>query len=125
MRLNESKWVGEQLKKRSEEELSPILEVGSSSRDFRHIAKPHIEKYVHAPLKRRGIRILTSDIRNEEGVDIVGDVYDPGVQHHLRAVGARTILLCNLFEHLVDPKGFARVCQSFVQPGGGDRRYSS
>ncbi|MEL7114957.1 MAG: hypothetical protein AAGP08_05085 [Pseudomonadota bacterium] len=118
MRQIEAAWLGAWLAERATDEVSPVLEIGSSSLRFRTIEKPHIETLVHAPLRARDVRIVTADIRDEDGVEIVGDVFDAEVQARLRAVGARTLLLCNLFEHLVDPQRFAKVCQDLVAPGG-------
>lgn len=118
MRYIESQWLRDRLDPIPSTDLSPALEIGSSGLTFRTTIKPHIEEHVHAPLRRRGIKVVTADIRDEDGVDIVGDVFDAGVQDRLKRVGAKTLLLCNLFEHLDDPQSFASVCRQFVEPGG-------
>ncbi|WP_321326647.1 hypothetical protein [uncultured Parasphingorhabdus sp.] len=118
MRLIESRWLQEHLAEMDVAELSPLLEIGSSSLAFRTIAKPHIEQFVHAPLRERGVRIVTTDLRDAEGVEIVGDIFDPDVCAKLQDVQAKSLLLCNLLEHLVDPAAFADACKSFVRPGG-------
>lgn len=99
-------------------ELSPLLEIGSSSLEFRTIQKPHIEELVHAPLRARGVRIVTTDLRDAIGVEIVGDLFDPTIRTKLKEVNAKSLLMCNLLEHLVNPAEFAAACKSFVQPGG-------
>ncbi|ASK89168.1 methyltransferase type 11 [Sphingorhabdus sp. SMR4y] len=118
MRLIEAKWLQKHLNDMDVSELSPLLEIGSSSLEFRTVAKPHIEKFVHAPLRERGVRIITTDLRDAEGVEIVGDIFDPVVGAKLQDVQAKSLLLCNLLEHLVDPAAFAAACKSFVRPGG-------
>lgn len=118
MRRIEAIWLKDRLEDISPENLSPVLEIGSSSLAFRTIHKPHIEEFVHAPLRERGVKIVTADIRDETGVDIVGDVFDADTQKRLLAVGARTLLMCNLFEHLTDPQSFADACRDVLVPGG-------
>ena len=118
MRKIEAEWLGAELAKIDADALSPVLEIGSSSLTFRTQIKPHIEHSVHAPLRARDVQIVTADLREDEGVEISGDVYDPATQAKLKAVGAKTLLMCNLFEHLSDPQSFADTCRQFVGPGG-------
>lgn len=118
MREIEARWLGERLARIPPAELSPILEIGSSGLMFRTKVKPHIEMHVHGPLRQRGIKIVTADIRSEVGVDIVGDIFERSTQDKLRSVNAKTLLLCNLFEHLQDPLLFAQICRQFISPGG-------
>lgn len=118
MRPIEAEWLKDRLNALGADELSPLLEVGSSSLQFRTVNKPHIENLVHAPLRERGVRIVTTDLRDADGVEIVGDLFDPTVRAKLSEVNAKSLLMCNLFEHLLDPSEFAAACKAFVQPGG-------
>lgn len=94
------------------------LNIGASTRHFREVEQPHIEHDLLAPLRKRGLRIVHSDLKSADGVDISGDLLDPAVQERLRAVGAKLLLCCNLLEHLTDPQGFATACAGLVPPGG-------
>lgn len=118
MRLIEAKWLQDYLSKVPAEALSPVLEIGSSSLAYRTQQKPHIEELIHAPLRNRGVKIITADLRPEEGVQIVGNIYDPAIQKQMVDTQARTLLLCNLLEHLQEPADFADICVRLVQPGG-------
>jgi hypothetical protein len=118
MRQIEAEWLQARLNRFGVKDLSPMLEIGSSSRQFRTILKPHIEKLVHAPLRARGVRIVTTDLRDAEGVEIVGDIFDPEIRGRLEGLEAKSLLLCNLLEHLTDPAEFAQACKSFVRKGG-------
>jgi hypothetical protein len=98
--------------------VSPILELGCATLAFRTIEKPHIAQNIHDPLIRRGGRIVGTDFKQDQGVDISGDIYDPRTEAELRSVNAKTVLCCNIFEHLADRKAFAAVCDRLVPPGG-------
>jgi SAM-dependent methyltransferase len=94
------------------------LNIGSSTRQFREIDQPHNFTDLIAPLQAQGIRFVHCDLKPADGVDIVGDVYDPLVQAEMRSRDAGLLLMCNLLEHLTDPGRFAATCGALVRPGG-------
>jgi hypothetical protein len=116
MRIEESRWIEAFLAKT--EGVSPVIELGSSTFEFRTIAKPHIDAHIHAPLRARGDTVVCTDLKAGNGIDISGDIYAPAVLAQLKAVGARTVLCCNIFEHIVDRAGFAAICDQILSPGG-------
>ena len=118
MRTEEAQWIGEVLSEFTEISISPVLEIGSSTAKFREVIQPHIDKFIHRPMKQRGVEVVHADLKDAPGVDISGDLYDPLVQKDLIAVNAGCLLCCNLLEHVGDRDGFARLCDSLVRPGG-------
>lgn len=98
-------------------ELDPLIELGSSTEDFRTRHQPHIDALIHAPLRSRGVRVVHSDLKAAMGVDISGDFYDPAVRSQLKAVGAKAVLCCNMFEHVTDRQRLAAVCDDILAPG--------
>jgi hypothetical protein len=118
LRPQEAIWIGNLLRNLDVELIGRTLELGTSSRSFREISKPHIARNIHKPLIDRGVSITTSDLFDADGVDIVGDIYDPGVQKRLTDVQATTLLVCNIFEHVRDPGEFAKICDKLLLPGG-------
>jgi len=54
----------------------------------------------------------------DEGVDIAGDIFESDVQSRLREVKAKCLLVCNIFEHVVDVNAFAEACDKLLLPGG-------
>lgn len=108
MRPEEAEWIGGTLRKVGLHQLSPVLEIGASTDEFRTIRRPHIHKYIHGPLTKHGVSIITTDIKDAPGVDIVGDIYDPVIQERLRTVRPGCILCCNILEHVPDRSGFAK-----------------
>src|SRR5688572_5685334 len=94
------------------------LNIGSSTERFRTRSQPHIEQLLFGPLRESGVRVIHCDMKADPGVDLVGDVLDPGFQQQLRSLGAQLLICSNLLEHLTDPKAFAAACASLVTPGG-------
>lgn len=114
----EAKWLERALRERSAEELSPLLNVGSSTSRFREVEQPWTERHLFAPLKERGIRVIHLDTREGEGIDLRADILNAEDLPRVKALGARSVLCCNILEHVTDPKGLARVCCDIVGPGG-------
>jgi hypothetical protein len=99
-------------------EISPLLNLGSSTRAFRERAKPHIERELFAPLRAAGVIILHSDLKQADGVDFAGDIMDPAVRAALKGRGFRTLLVANMLEHVRDRDVVAAACEEIVGPGG-------
>lgn len=99
-------------------DVSPLLNLGSSTRAFRQIEKPHIEAELFAPLRAAGIEVVHCDLKFADGVDVAGDILDPQVQASLAARGFRCVLLSNLLEHVADRDAVARACEAIAGPGG-------
>jgi len=112
MRIEEAGWIANQSID------GPVLELASATGHFRTVSQPHIDRLIHAPLRARGLEIVHADLKAEPGVDIVGDFTDPVVESQLRAVGAQTVLCCNLLEHVLDREAMAALCDRLLRPGG-------
>ncbi len=108
--------IGEILLARSD--VSPLLNLGASTRRFREETKPHIEQRLFAPLRSAGIEVTHADLKAADGVDIVGDVLDPAVQSRMKAGGFRAVLTSNMLEHVRDRAAVARACEDIVGSGG-------
>jgi hypothetical protein len=118
MRQSEARWIADRLAEQPVERLSPFLNVGSQTAEYRERKQPHIDRWIFAPLRERGVEIIHADLKSAPGVDIAGDITAPEVQQLVRARRPRAALSSNLLEHLRDPDTFARVLTSLVEPGG-------
>lgn len=98
--------------------VSPLLNLGSSTRAFREVTKPHIDRELFAPLAAAGVQVFHSDLKQADGVDLVGDIVDPDVKAALAARGFRSLLCSNLLEHVRDRAAVAAACEDIVGPGG-------
>jgi hypothetical protein len=103
---------------RAREGVSPLLNLGSSTREFRETAKPHIQRDLFGPLEAAGIAIFHSDLKQGDGVDLAGDILDPEVREALKARGFRSILIANMLEHVRDRDAVTAACEEIVGEGG-------
>jgi 2-polyprenyl-3-methyl-5-hydroxy-6-metoxy-1,4-benzoquinol methylase len=98
--------------------VSPLLNLGSSTRHYREQEKPHIQRELFEPLAAAGVAVVHSDLKQADGVDLAGDILDPAVQRVLKARGFKCLLLANLLEHVRDRAAVAAACEAIVGPGG-------
>ena len=114
----EARWIGDRLAAFPPERLSPLLNIGSSTSEFREKAQPWMARHIFRPLAERGVEIVHLDARHGEGIDLRADLLDDADFARLRATPYRALLCCNVLEHVRDPGEFARRCAALVMPGG-------
>jgi SAM-dependent methyltransferase len=114
----EAVWLERRLREYTPDELSPLLNVGSSTSQFREVTQPWTERRLFAPLKQRGIEVIHLDAREGPGIDISADILNPADLPKIKASGAKSILCCNILEHVRDPAALAQICLDVVGPGG-------
>jgi predicted SAM-dependent methyltransferase len=117
VRPEEAAYLGEWFSTLDPMELSPLLELGASTREFLD-THPHVERHLLGPLAQRGVGIVKTDIQPGPQIDIPGDIYDVDVRARLHAVGAKCLLCCNILEHVADREALARICDEILSPGG-------
>jgi hypothetical protein len=97
--------------------VSPLLDLGSSTRGFREAVQPHVERELFGPLREAGVTIFHCDRKSGDGVDYVGDPSDAAVRRDLAAMGFGCVLLSNLLEHVGDREALAAACEEIAGPG--------
>jgi SAM-dependent methyltransferase len=115
MRIEEAEWIGERLAKL---DVGTVLELGSSTRNFRTKTHPHHDRLIHAPLRAKNVRIILSDLQPDVDIEIAGDIFSESVQGKLKQINADAVLCCNMFEHVVDRATLASICHDVLRPGG-------
>jgi hypothetical protein len=118
MLVTEAEWIAGALAGIPDAELFPLLNVGSSTADFRARVQPHIDEKVFAPLSKRGGRVWHADLKPAVGVDIVGDLAATDTADQLRQLAIRSALVSNVLEHVLEPDKFARAIIDLVPAGG-------
>jgi hypothetical protein len=114
----EARWLRRALDAFPPGRLSPLLNLGSSSAEFREIIQPWIEREVFCPLRERGVEVAHVDIREMPGVDIRANLIDPADLLRLRALRPTALLCCNLLEHVIERDRLAQHCLDLLPAGG-------
>jgi len=114
----EACWLRRALDAFAPERLSPVLNLGSSSAAVRQSVQPWIDAEVFCPLRSRGIEVVHVDMRELPGVDVRADLTDAADVRRLSALRPKTLLCCNLLEHVFDPERLARHCLDLLPTGG-------
>ena len=114
----EAAWFERNLRSRAASELSPLLNVGSSTLEYRSSGSTQIDRLLLGPLVARGVEVVHVDLKEDPGVDLVGDITDPAFRVRIAQIGAKAILCNNLLEHVHDPPAMCRALADICPPGG-------
>ncbi|HXC89153.1 MAG TPA: hypothetical protein VNV18_03220 [Stellaceae bacterium] len=114
----EARWLRTALEGYALERLSPLVNLGSSTAEFREQVQPWAEQGLFRPLRARGVEIVHVDRRVEPGVDLRADLTDPADLPRLCALRPRALLCCNLLEHVGEPERLARHCLEILPKSG-------
>ncbi len=114
----EARWLYKQIAALPCEQVSPVLNIGSSTRHFREVEQPWTSQELFAPLRASGMHVIHLDFREGDGIDVRADILSDADVPQLKSLGANSILCCNLLEHVNEPKRVAERCLEIVQPGG-------
>lgn len=114
----EARWLREALQSIAVEDLSPLLNLGSSTAYFREVDQPYIDAEIFAPLRARGVRIVHCDLKQEEGVDIACDLLAEKMPADFASVSPRAVFCTNMLEHVTSRPAVAQRLAEIVPPGG-------
>jgi hypothetical protein len=114
----ESEWIGQRLSTMHSDAIFPMINVGSSTLEFRTRVQPYIEQNIFDPLRRRGGSVYHIDIKSAPGVDLVGDLLDPTFLKQIDRLKIRSAMLCNFLEHVVSRQEICDVVMKIIPTGG-------
>jgi hypothetical protein len=114
----EARWINERLAPLDPADIGVIANVGSSTHQFRTQRQPWIDEELFAPLRARKIPVVHVDLKAEDGVDIVADITTDEGFAQVSAHKPRTVMLCNILEHVYEPDKMAQRAFDLVEPGG-------
>lgn len=118
MLIREARWLARRAAELGPDALSPLLNVGSHTEEFRTREQPWIDRHLLAPLRRRGVKIVHLDLQPLPGVDLVGDLTDPVFLASVSALRFKSALCSNLMEHVPNREAVGRAVVDAVAPGG-------
>lgn len=117
MLLEESVWIGKELKRISKPG-ERILNIGSSNLQLRKVIQPHIHDNVFKPLESLNIDVIHTDIKADEGVDLVGDLTSEEFNNQLKKLDVNCLLCSNLLEHIVQKQTIIDAMDAIISSGG-------
>jgi hypothetical protein len=116
--LEEARWLSERLAEFNTPELSPLIDLGSSTGHFRQVEQPYIDSLIFRPLAERGCRVFHVDQKAGEGVDVVADIFSEASRAEISALQPRTIIAANILEHVPDPDEVLKLLFDLLPVGG-------
>jgi SAM-dependent methyltransferase len=116
--VEEAHWVRRQLEALPLAAGARVLDIGSSTLEYRTVQQPHITQLVHRPLLDRGCTITCADIKPAAGVDLVIDLSRPDLPDATFAAPYDLVICSNILEHVVDRALFVRNVLRFCARGG-------
>ena len=117
MLLNESLWFRKKMDLYIQNR-EVLLNLGSSTNDFRERVQPHIYANLFQPLEKKDVRVYHVDLKKDDGVDLVGDIADLKFLSELKELSPASLICSNLLEHLNDRGKFGRSVVDLVPVGG-------
>jgi len=118
MLIEEAQWLRKQLDALEPGDIFPLCNIGSSTEHFRCVEQPYIDEQLFKPIRARNLEVIHVDTKAGRGVDLVGDLTDPGFLRRVGALKIKSIMCCNLLEHVTDRQIICDAMRSMVVPGG-------
>jgi len=100
MRVEEAVYIKSALDKYARFDESILLNLGSSTENFRKVEQPHIDRELFSQLNLDHFKVIHFDLKEDIGVDISGDIFDLEIQKRLESIKPQFIMCCNFLEHL-------------------------
>jgi SAM-dependent methyltransferase len=115
MLKEEAKFIGNEIKIiLKEKKIKSVLDIGSSTLEFRTITQPFIQQEIFDLLERNRINVIHLDQKKAKGVDLVCDI------DKLNNLEEKyDLVLCfNLLEHVKNPKETIKNIERLVEKKG-------
>lgn len=100
MLKEESIWISNSLQKLDVKDISPLLNIGSSTAHFREVEQAFIHENIFKLIQAKGVVVVHTDLQEDAGVELVGNLMDDDFIKVLKARKFNSIICSNLFEHL-------------------------
>jgi hypothetical protein len=118
MLFEEARWLGRQLSRLDPNYLYPLCNIGSSTEQYRSVDQPYVDRFLFAPARMRSQKVLHVDVKSEVGIDLVGDLDDQEFVAQLAQLEIRSVMCCNLLEHVRNREVICKSILSLVKAGG-------
>ena len=117
MLYKESIWIGGIVKEFLPDRAT-ALNIGSSTSEFRKHDQSYIQENIFDLLDKKGCKTIHVDMKQDPGVDEVGDVTNKDFLNKLRTYDPEVIICSNILEHLTERKVFCDSLSALLPKGG-------
>ena len=120
MLVEESFWIAEKIKAILPQEPFPVVNLGSSTLEYRTKSQPFIQKNIFDLFQKEKEQVIHVDLKNAEGIDLAGDLFDPKFRQKLKDLRPKVILCNNLLMYLdfKTRKELAKILQQILGENG-------
>jgi hypothetical protein len=115
---NEASWFYDKILQINPGEVFPMLNLGSSTGYYRTIIQPYIDNLLFKPLREQGRKVIHCDIKEAEGVDIIGDLSSTAFVEKLQCFEFRSVICSHLLEHVENPASVASSIMQIIPADG-------
>lgn len=119
MLIEESLWIGKKVKEILAENPFPVLNIGSSTKEYRSVRQPYIQQNIFNLFDEKN-QVIHLDMKQADGVDIVGDLYDSNFVESLKKYRFKLIFCSNILMYIEEKqrKHLAKIIDEILEPGG-------
>ena len=114
----EARWLANIIYSLSPNTVFPILNIGSSNQKFREHEQPWIDELLFKPARTKGYSVIHADMKNDTGVDLVGDLCDLDFLQKLSEINIQSVLCSNLLEHITNREEICQIISSIIPKSG-------
>ena len=114
----EAKWLANIIYSLNPNSVFPMLNIGSSNKKFREQEQPWIDELLFKPARTKGYSIIHTDIKNDIGVDLVGDLCSLDFLKKLSEMNIQSVICSNLLEHINNREEISKIISSIVPKNG-------
>ncbi|MGA9381212.1 MAG: hypothetical protein WBV73_20835 [Phormidium sp.] len=118
MLREEASWLANIIYSLEPDHVFPLLNIGSENQDFREKEQPWIDDLLFKPARKKGYSIIHTDIKNDVGIDLVGDLYNPLFLEKISQMNIKSVLCSNLLEHITNKEEICKIISSIIPDGG-------
>ena len=118
MLREEANWLANVIYSLEPDRVFPMLNIGSSTQYFREKEQPWIDENLFFPARAMGYSVIHLDMKNDVGVDIVGDLCDPIFLEKLSQMNIKSVLCSNLLEHVLNREEICKNISSIIHSEG-------
>lgn len=114
----EAKWLANIIYSLNPNSVFPMLNIGSSNKKFREQEQPWIDELLFKPARSKGYSVIHTDIKNDIGVDLVGDLCSLDFLNKLSEMNIQSVICSNLLEHINNREEISKIISCIVPKNG-------